>query len=125
LTRKIGCARKACHTVKDSIKPKNCGCAQSWLIDMAVIEKRPSLTRTHGGARPGCGRKGRFSPENVAAALVSYAESTPCPSVRHFCSSHAAVDEKQIRRWELKHVSIIQALAVLRLKNERDRGIAT
>jgi hypothetical protein len=91
---------------------------------MAVIEKRPSPTRSHGGARPGCGRKGRFSPEDVAAAMVAYAESTPCPSVRHFCASHDAVDEKQIRRWELKHASIMRALAVLRLKNERDRGIA-
>lgn len=56
--------------------------------------------------------------------MVSYAENTPCPSVRHFCASHDAVDEKQIRRWELKHVCIIRALAILRIKNERDRGIA-
>ena len=91
---------------------------------MALIEKRPYPERKHGGARPGSGRKGRFSPDDVAAAMVSYAEGTLNPSVRHFVKTHDCVDEKQIRRWELKHVSIIRALAILRVNNERDRGIA-
>ena len=117
-------ARKACHTVKDSIKPQNCGCAQSWLIDMVAIQSPSTDNRRRpGGARPGAGRPSSYTPL-VAEQMTAYVKTTAYPSLKHFCECYG-YRRATVSAWELQgHRELINALGALRYRQEVDMGKA-
>lgn len=83
----------------------------------------PETKNSHGGKRPGAGRKPLFSRTEVAQRMLDYARTIHAPSIRHF-SERTGISTKTLRRWELRHPDIANAIGVLRYRQDVDMGRA-
>lgn len=110
--------------VKDSIKPQNCGCAQSWQIDMAATQCPSTDNRRRpGGARHGAGRPSSYTPL-VAEQMAAYVKTTAYPSLKHFCECYG-YRRGTVSAWELQgHRELLNALGTLRYMQELASGKA-